>query len=62
MKLSDAKSQAAYNAIADQVDRLRVKLKMARDEKRDVASLAEDELRFLAIQIWGDLKEALNLE
>jgi hypothetical protein len=62
MKLSDKKRQAAYNAVAEHVDRLRVKLRLARKERRDVAALAESELQFLALHIFSDLREALNIE
>jgi hypothetical protein len=62
MKLSDKKRQVAYNAVSEHVDRLRVKLRIARKERRDVAALVESELQFLALHIFSDLREALNIE
>lgn len=62
MRLSALKRQTLYNAVAEHVDRLRVKLTMARKENRDVGQLAESELQFLTAEIWQQVQRDLELK
>ncbi len=62
MRLSAVKRQRLYNAVAEHVDRLRVKLTIARKESRDVGQLAESELQFLTAEIWHQVRQDLELE
>ena len=62
MRLSAQKRQTLYNAVAQHVDGLRVKLIMARETNSDAGQLAERELQFLTAEIWQQVQRDLGLE
>ena len=62
MRLSAQKRQTLYNAVAQHVDRLRVKLIMAREKNSDVGQLAESELQCLTAEIWQQVQRDLGLK
>lgn len=60
MRVSEQKKQAAYNAIADSITELR--LKIHKDGKM-IAPLALDaDLFRLEMEIWKRVKDALSIE